>query len=101
MQSVVISLFFILLLIGGYYAFIVLPRQRAFRQHQKMVTSMEVGQEVVTYGGIVGTIKHIDAEQGLVTLEVAPDVELRLLTMAINRPFDPESIAESAQRAAR
>lgn len=99
LQPVFISLFFILLLVGGYYSFVFLPRQRAFKRHYKLVTAIEVGQEVVTYGGVVGTIKRIDADAGLVTVEIAPGVEVRVLAMAINQQFDPEGLAESAQKA--
>jgi len=100
MEPFLISLFFALLIIGGYYSFFILPRQRAFRQHYKTVTSIEVGQEVVTSGGLIGTIKHIDAEQGVVTLELAPGVEIRILAVAVNRVFDAEGIADSARHAA-
>ena len=99
MEPFLISLFFILLLVGGYYSFVFLPRQRAYKRHYNLVTSIEVGQEIVTYGGLVGTIKRIDAEEGLVTVEVAPGVEVRVLAMAINQEFDPQGLSESAQRA--
>jgi preprotein translocase subunit YajC len=99
MQPFLISLFFILLLVGGYYSFVFLPRQRAFKRHYELVTSIEIGQEIVTIGGLVGTVRRIDPDQGLVTLEVAPGVEVRVLAMAINQPFDPESLADSARRA--
>ena len=61
---------------------------------------MQVGEEVVTYGGLIGTIKKIDSDEGLVTLEVAPGMEVRVLAMGINQKFDPERIAENAQRGA-
>ena len=99
MEPFLISLFFILLLVGGYYSFVFLPRQRAFKRHYNLVAAIEVGQEIVTYGGLVGTIKRIDADEGLVIVEVAPGVEVRVLAMAINQEFDPAGLTESAQRA--
>ena len=101
MEPYIISLFFVLLVLGGYYSFVVLPRQRAFKKHCQLVSSVEVGQEVVTYGGLIGTVKRVDAEAGIVTVELAPGVDVRVLAMAINQQFDPEGIAESARRAAR
>lgn len=99
MQPFLISLFFIFLLVGGYYSFVFLPRQRAYKRHYEVVTSIEVGQEVVTSGGLVGTIKRIDADDGLVTVELAPGVEVRVLAMAINQEFDAQGLADSAKRA--
>jgi preprotein translocase subunit YajC len=99
MEPFLISLFFVLLIFGAYYSFFLLPRQRAFKRHFEVVTAIEVGQEIVTSGGLIGTIKRIDPDEGLVTVELAPGLEVRMLAMAINQQFDPESIAESAKRA--
>lgn len=101
MEPFIISVFMALLLFGGYYAFVVQPRQRAFKRQYKVVSSMKVGEEVVTFGGLVGTVKRIDAEAGLVMLEIAPGVEVRVLAMGINQLFDSESIADNVERVSR
>lgn len=95
------SAVFILLLVGGYYSFFVLPRQRAYRKQYKLVSDMKVGDEVITMGGIVGKIKKMDTDTGLVTLEIAPGTEMRFVAMAINQKFDPDALADSAERAVR
>ncbi len=98
MQFAIISLFFLLLFVAGYYSFVVLPRQRAFKQQYTLVTNMKVGDEVITYGGLVGSITKIDADTGLVTLELAKGVEVRVLAMAINQSYEPEALAETARK---
>ena len=47
-------------------------------------TLFPVGQDVVTIGGIHGTIKSINAEEGTVTLEVATGVKIVFAKEAIN-----------------
>lgn len=89
----------LLLIAGGYYSFIVLPRQRAFKKQFKYVSAMQVGDKVVTIGGLIGTIKKIDTDKGLMTLEVAKDIELLVVAMAVSHKYDPASLADSARRA--
>ena len=100
-MQILYLLLFLVVVVGGYFSFIMLPRQRAYSRHYKTVSTMQVGQEVVTFGGIVGTIKRIDAADGLVTVEVAPGVELRLVAMSVHQEFDPQSLRESAKKATR
>ena len=59
-------------------------RRRADRQrHQQLVDSLARGDEVVTAGGIHGTIEEVREET--VTLHVAPEVHLQLDRRAIRR----------------
>jgi len=91
---------FVLALFGiGVYAFLIAPRQREFRQRQKFVSALEVGAEIVTYGGLIGTVTAFDHSTGIVTVKVAEGVELRLIAAAISAPFDREEYAKSAQKA--
>jgi preprotein translocase subunit YajC len=89
------------LFILGIYAFSVLPRQREFRQRQKLVSQLKPGTEVITYGGMVGTVRQVDAEAGMVTLEIAKGVEARFLAQAISSEYDAKAIGDSAKRASR
>jgi preprotein translocase subunit YajC len=98
-QSILIDLFILAVFAGGVYAFLILPRQREFRRRQKLVRELEVGAEVLTFGGLVGTIKHVDSDSGLVRVEVGEGVEVQLVASAITAEFDREAVAKDAQRA--
>jgi len=93
------DLFIIGLFAIGIYAFLIMPRQRAFKERQKLVSQLHEGVEVITYGGIIGKVIKIEAEQGLVMLEIAPGVQARVLAQAISSEFQPQAIADSAQKA--
>lgn len=84
------------LVLGGYWALVVFPKQRAYQHKQKIVRSLHVGDEIVTYGGIVGKIIDIDAEGGVAQVEIADGVRIRLLTAALQQPYDPEKFAYDA-----
>ena len=84
------------LVLGGYWALVVFPKQRAFQHKQKIVRSLHVGDEVVTYGGIVGKVVAIDADKGIAELEIAKGVTIRLLTAALQQVYDSSEYAFNA-----
>ncbi len=61
----------ILLIFAIFYFLLFLPMQRQRKQQQKMLTELQNGNEVVTSGGIVGTIVSIDGDK--LVLRVRPD----------------------------
>ena len=81
---------------GGYWALVVFPKQRAFKHKQKIVRSLHVGDEIVTYGGIVGKIIDIDTDGGVAQVEIAEGVRIKLLTAALQQVYDPEKFSYDA-----
>ncbi|HYX43862.1 MAG TPA: preprotein translocase subunit YajC [Acidimicrobiales bacterium] len=63
------------------------PQQQRVRQAREMAASLEEGDEVVTAGGIYGTIT--DVEGDILSVEVAPGVVLRVLRGAIAQRVGP------------
>ncbi len=69
------------------WVLLILPQQRRMRQHQAVVASLEPGDEVVTAGGVYGTITSVDQET--LAVEVAPGVTLRILRSAVTQRVAP------------
>ncbi len=66
----------------------------------EMQSSIEVGEEIVTTAGIYGTITEIDDDYGIVTVEVAPGVEIRLARAAVaTRLADDEELEDEVEGA--
>lgn len=65
------------------WVLLIRPQQRRLREHQAVVASLRPGDEIVTAGGIYGTVQSIDDEAML--LRVAPGVELRVLRAAVSQ----------------
>ena len=42
-----------------FYFFLIWPQQKKVKEHKLMVTALKRGDEVVTSGGIVGTVERI------------------------------------------
>lgn len=66
------------------YFFMIRPQNKKQKEIQKFRDALTVGQDIVTIGGIHGTIKNINAEEGTVTLEVATGVKIVFAKEAIN-----------------
>ncbi len=76
-------IFFLVAMVAVFYFLLIRPQQRRQRQQRALIESVEVNDEVMTIGGIFGTVREIDDES--VTVEVAPNVEIRFVKSAISR----------------
>jgi preprotein translocase subunit YajC len=62
--------------IAIFYFLLIRPQQKKAKEHQAMVTKLSAGDEVVTTGGILGKIVEIG--DAFVTLEIAPNVQIKV-----------------------
>jgi preprotein translocase subunit YajC len=81
---------------GLMWVLFILPRQRQLRAHQRLIATIEPGDEVVTGGGIYGTVIEVDAE--IVRLAVSPGVELRIARAAVLRRVDDARVPDGDER---
>jgi len=72
---------------GLMWALLIRPQQRRVRQHQELVATLAAGDEVITTGGIVGSIAAVVDD--IVTLEVAPGTSIRVLRSAVQSRIAP------------
>ena len=85
-----------LLLMGVVFYFLLIrPQSQRRRAQMQMQSDVEVGDEIVTTAGIYGTITEIDDDFGIVTVEVAPNTDIRMARAAIaQRLVDDEFVDE-------
>jgi len=74
-------IFIIILAFGVIYLLFVRPQKKRQMQQKQMVNELRVGDEVLTAGGIYGTISEVDEDQ--ITVEIAPQTEVRVARRAI------------------
>jgi preprotein translocase subunit YajC len=86
------------LMVVVFYFLLIRPQQRRARAQRDLVESVEVGDEVVTVGGMFGTIRAMDEDA--VTLQVAPGTEIRMLKTAILRKITEPEYEEPADEEA-
>lgn len=88
---------FIVILLAVLWLFMIRPRQRQMKQRQQELNALTVGDEIVTAGGLYGTVKELVDDD--VQVEIAPGVVVRVARRAIasrlTEPVDePEELDE-------
>jgi preprotein translocase YajC subunit len=97
-QEIILLGLVLVLLLGAYWSMVIFPRQRDFQKRQQFARTLSAGDEVVTYAGIIGRVVDIDSQLGIAHVEIADGVQIRMLTAALIQPYEPEAIAEAAQK---
>jgi preprotein translocase subunit YajC len=85
-------LLLIVLLFGVMYFMMIRPQQKRRREAQAMQSSLGPGDEIVTIGGLHATV--VAVEDDVVTVEIAPDVEVRFARPAIARVISQQPLAD-------
>jgi preprotein translocase subunit YajC len=90
--------FFFIIIIAFLLLWLIVVRPQRKRQNQQraLLDELRVGDEVLTAGGIYGTVSRIDEDQ--VTIEIAPKTEVRVARRAIaGITREPEEDAEPGE----
>ena len=75
---------FLFIIVIGFllvYLLFVRPQKRRQTEQQRMTSDIRLGDEVLTAGGIYGTVTEVEDDQ--VTVEIAPKTEVRVARRAI------------------
>ena len=84
-------LIFLAAMAGLLWFLLIRPQRRKQSAHQTMVAELSSGDEVITAGGMFGTIRTVADDH--VVLEIAPGTEIRVAKEAVAntliRPEEP------------
>ena len=83
MQNGASSLIFLVILIGLFYFMLIRPQKRRVQQHQELVQSISVGDEVITIGGMYGSVRAIGDDE--IELEISSGTRVKFVKSAISR----------------
>ena len=72
---------FILVLLALMWFLLIRPQRRRQQEAQQLANSLQVGAEIVTAGGLYGTITEVDEDE--VHVEIADGVEVRVAKRAV------------------
>jgi preprotein translocase subunit YajC len=84
--------FFLLLIVmfAFLYFLLIRPQRQQQKRHAEMLTSLKLGDEVITAGGVYGEIVQLDAER--VMLEIDEDVRIAVAKRAITGVVPPDEL---------
>jgi len=87
----------IALAFGAMWLIVIRPQRNKQKLQKSMQSDLAIGDEVVTAGGVYGTVTEIGDEE--VRVEIAPNVEVRLARRAIAAQLtehEPEAAVATA-----
>jgi len=86
---------FILVLLLLMWFVLIRPQRRRQTEQQRMINSLEVGKEIVTAGGLYGTVTRLEDDE--VRIRIAPDVEVRVAKRAVAGVISPDDELDAAE----
>jgi preprotein translocase subunit YajC len=89
--------FFIVAIVAVFYFLIIKPQQKRKKDQADLMTSLVPGAEIMTIGGLYGTIVSIDDDR--VRIEVADGTEMVFAKNAVARIVKPEAQAADDEAA--
>ena len=81
-QLIVIVAMFALL-----WVFLIMPQRRRVAAQRQLLASVEVGDEILTVGGLIGQIRSAQEEE--LVLEVAPGTQVRVARRSVAGVLSP------------
>jgi preprotein translocase subunit YajC len=84
------GLIVLLALLVLFWLFIIKPQRRRLHDQRELHASVEVGDEIVTMGGLLGHVRGINDEDDTLEVEIAPGTNVRVARRGVAAVLSPE-----------
>lgn len=84
----------ILFMVMIFYLLIIRPQQREQAKRQAELSQLKKDDEVVTIGGMFGTVANMSDDGKEITLKIADNTRVRVLRSAIQSRISPKAESE-------
>ena len=74
-----------------FYFFLIRPQQKRVKEHKLMVESLKRGDEVITSGGIIGTVDRV-MEDDRIEVTIGDNVKVQIIRSTITSLLKKEEI---------
>ena len=74
-----------------FYFFLIRPQQKRVKDHKNMVESLKRGDEIITSGGIIGTIDKI-MEDDRIEVIISDNVKVQIIRSTITSLLKKEEV---------
>jgi preprotein translocase subunit YajC len=78
------------LLFAAMWWFTIRPQQQRLREQRALISALQVGDVVLTAGGLVGRIVSMDDEELMLDAGRGTPAEVRVVRAAVTRRISPE-----------
>lgn len=66
-----------------FYFLLIRPQEKKKKEHEKLISGVKKGEDVVTNSGIFGAVTAVNDSDNTVLLQISQDVEIKILKSAI------------------
>ena len=74
-----------------FYFFLIRPQQKRVKEHKTMVETLKRGDEVITSGGIIGTVDRV-MEDDRIEVVIGDNVKVQIIRSTITSQLKKEEI---------
>ena len=74
-----------------FYFFLIRPQQKRVKDHKTMVESLKRGDEIITSGGIIGTIERV-MEDDRIEVVIGENVKVQIIKSTITSLLKKEEV---------
>ena len=74
-----------------FYFFLIRPQQKRVKDHKAMVESLKRGDEIITSGGIIGTIDRV-MEDDRIEVTIGENVKVQIIRSTITSLLKKEEV---------
>lgn len=93
MQGGIAQFIPMILILGIMYFLLIRPQQQKMKQHQKMVSELRRGDQVVTQGGMIAKVTKV-VDDGEIELEIASGTTVRVVRSTIAQVLNKTNPAD-------
>ena len=79
-----------ILIIVVIYFLMIRPQSKKQKEHKQMVENLKKGDNVVTAGGMMGTVAGIKEKENTVLIKVAENTKIEILRSSISRVVEKQ-----------
>lgn len=83
------SLIILVAMFALLWVLLIRPQRKRQQEQQSMLSSVDIGDEVLTVGGLYGIVREIDEEDDLI-VEIAEGIQVRIARRAVGGVVKPE-----------
>ncbi len=81
------------LMFAAFYFLLIRPQQKKQKQHQELVSGLQVGDEVLTAGGILGKISGVSEHYAVIS--ISDNTEIKIQKQSISAVVPKGTIDEA------
>jgi preprotein translocase subunit YajC len=74
------------LMFAAFYFLLIRPQQKKQKQHQELVTGLQVGDEILTAGGILGKVTGVSEHYAVVTVSDNTEIKVQKSSVSMVVP---------------